>query len=151
MAGVAAIAVAINFVDAMTSNTRYFEARRTAEALGHWVEREFPAPPVLVGPMDITPIVSYYSHNSPYQTFRWEAGDETILRIVADHHAGVVLLPPGKLLKPERCAALDETHEGPGAGADRSARLAAVVRRSLRPRSQPDEAAPDQRQTRCHD
>ena len=72
----------------------------------HWVPREYSTPPVVVGPMDITPIVSYYSHHCPYQTFRWEAGDETIMRIVAENHAGVVLLPPGKLLKPERCQAL---------------------------------------------
>jgi hypothetical protein len=90
----------------MTSNMKYFEARRTAEELGHWVQREFSTPPVLVGPMDITPIVSYYSRRSPYATFRWEAGDETIMRLIAETNAGVVLLPPGKLLKPQRCAAL---------------------------------------------
>jgi hypothetical protein len=106
MAAVATIVVAINFVDAMTSNTKYFEARRMAENLGYWVQREFAAPPVLVGPMDITPIVSYYSHSSPYQTFRWEAGDDTILKIVTESNASVVLLPPGKVLKPQRCRAL---------------------------------------------
>ena len=108
MAAVAAVVIAINFADAMTSNSKYFEARRTAEQLGHWVAREFSTPPLLVGPMDITPIVSYYSHHCPYQTYRWEAGDETILRIVTQHHAGIVLLPPGKLLKRERCLALVE-------------------------------------------
>jgi hypothetical protein len=77
-----------------------------AENLGYWVQREFAAPPVLVGPMDITPIVSYYSHSSPYQTFRWEAGDDTILKIVTESNASVVLLPPGKVLKPQRCRAL---------------------------------------------
>jgi 4-amino-4-deoxy-L-arabinose transferase-like glycosyltransferase len=103
---IAVIVVAINFTDAMTSNTKYFETRRIAEELGYWVQDEFSAPPVLVGPMDITPIVSYYSHSSPYQTFRWESTDDTILRIVAESKASVVLLPPGKLLKPQRCAAL---------------------------------------------
>jgi hypothetical protein len=114
VAAVAAVVVAINFADAMTSNSKYFEARRTAEELGHWVARDFPASPLLVGPMDITPIVSYYSHHSPYQTYRWEAGDETIMRIVAENHAGIVLLPPGKLLKRERCLALIERLKGLG-------------------------------------
>ena len=114
VAAAAAIVVAINFTDAMTSNAKYFEARRTAVELGYWVQREFSTPPVLVGPMDITPIVSYYSHRSPYQTFRWEAGDDSILRLVAETNAGVVLLPPGKLLKPQRCAALVDRMKSQG-------------------------------------
>jgi hypothetical protein len=114
VAAVAAIVVAINCTDAMTSNTKYFQSRRVAAELGYWVQREFSAPPVLVGPMDITPIVSYYSHSSPFRTFRWEAADDAILRIVAESHASVVLLPPGKLLKPGRCAALIERMKGLG-------------------------------------
>ena len=140
MAAVAGVIVATNFVDAMTSNTKYFEARRTAEELGHWVQREFSTPPVLVGPMDITPIVSYYSHNSPYQTFRWEAGDATILRVIAENHADIVLLPPGKLLKPQRCLMLVGRMKGlglepvvPAGLAPGSVDLYVLVRNSKKP------------------
>ena len=65
-------------------------------------DREFPARPMLVGPVGITPIVSYYAENSPYQAFRWEASDALIMAMVEQQQAGIVLLRPTKQLTAQR-------------------------------------------------
>ena len=86
----------------------YFEMRRMAADMGRWVQREFSAPPMLVGPVGITPIASYYASSSTYQVFRWEADDAQILATVEKNKAGVVLLYPIKQLTAQRCEALAE-------------------------------------------
>jgi hypothetical protein len=105
VAVVAVVAVA-GLADAMTSSTKYFETRRMAADMGRWVQHQFPARPILVGPVGITPIVSYYAENSPYQTFRWESGDASIMALVEQSKARIVLLRPTKQLTPQRCVAL---------------------------------------------
>jgi hypothetical protein len=96
----------IGLIEAMTSNVKYFETRRMAAAIGCWVDREFPSRPTLAGPVGITPIVSYYAHNAPYQAFVWEADDPQVLATVAQSGADVVLLRPAKELTQERCVSL---------------------------------------------
>ena len=114
VAAAAAVVAAISLTDAMVSSTKYFEARRMAGDLGYWVRREFSSPPMLVGPMDITPIASYYARGTPYQTFRWEASDASILSLVERSKAGVVLLRPSKQLKQQRCVALIDRLQAAG-------------------------------------
>ena len=53
---------------------------------------------MVVGPADITPIVSYYARRSPYYTFGWEATDASILGLVDRSRAEVVLLRPARQL-----------------------------------------------------
>jgi 4-amino-4-deoxy-L-arabinose transferase-like glycosyltransferase len=106
VAAVATIVVGINLTDAMTSNGKYFETRRMAADMGCWVRDRYSTPPRIVGPMGITPIVSFYANDTPYQTFRWEAGDASILAMVNRSRAGVVLLQSAKQLTDERCDAL---------------------------------------------
>jgi hypothetical protein len=102
----AAIVAVLSLTDAMTGNWKYFDTRQMAADVGRWVQEEFPARPMLVGPVGITPIVSYYAQGSPYQMFRWEASDASIMDIVEQSKARVVLLRPTKQLTPERCAML---------------------------------------------
>jgi hypothetical protein len=103
---VGGIVVAFGLGDAMTSNTTYFETRQMAADLGRWVDREFPSRPMLVGPVGITPIVSYYAENSPYQAFRWEASDASIMAVAERQQACIVVLRPTKQLTSQRCEAL---------------------------------------------
>jgi hypothetical protein len=111
-AAVVVVAAGMVFVgslaDAMTSNTKDFEMRRMAADVGRWVQREFSAPPMLVGPVGITPMVSYYSHNGSYQAFCWEAEDAFIVWLVEQNKADVVVLPSTKQLTRDRCASLVE-------------------------------------------
>ncbi len=99
---------AANLTAAMTSNRAYFAGRRTAVDVGLWVRREFPRPTVLVGPLGVTPIVSYYAAESPYRAFSCDAKDEFILKIIENSRADVVLFRPAKQLTEDRCAALVE-------------------------------------------
>jgi hypothetical protein len=104
----AAAILGINLMDAMTGNAIYFETRQMAADAGRWVDREFAARPTLVGPVGITPIVSFYAESTPYRAFRWEAGDATIMALVEQGQTDIVLLRPTKQLTGERCAALTE-------------------------------------------
>ena len=106
VAAVAAIAAIISLSDAMTSNGKYFETRHMAADLGCWVRNEYPTPPAIVGPVGITPIISFYAHNAPYRPFRWEADDDSIVAMIGESRASVVFLQPAKELTEERCAAL---------------------------------------------
>jgi hypothetical protein len=141
VAVVATIVVGINLTDAMTSNGKYFETRRMAADMGCWVRSRYSTPPRIVGPMGITPIVSFYADDSPYQTFRWEAGDASILAMIDRSRAGVVLLQPVKQLTDERCDALAARLKESGLEAvDRSAlpatcnELSVLVRTKASPR-----------------
>ncbi len=100
---------AANLTAAMTSNRVYFAGRQTAVDVGLWVRREFPRPTVLVGPLGVTPIVSYYAAGSPYRAFSCDAKDELILKIIENSRADVVLFRPAKQLTEDRCAALVES------------------------------------------
>jgi 4-amino-4-deoxy-L-arabinose transferase-like glycosyltransferase len=108
--GVVAVAgsvvVIIGLSDAMTGSGKYFETRQMAADLGCWMRHEYPARPAIVGPIGITPIISFYADNTPYQAFRWEAADASILTMIDQSRAAVVLLQPAKELTDERCAAL---------------------------------------------
>lgn len=118
----AIVIVVISLADAMTSNTKYFETRRMAADMGGWMQREFADRPTLVGPVGITPIVSYYASSTPYQMFRWEAGDAAILNLIEQSKPGVVMLRPTKQLTPDRCDALiDRLKEAGLEPLDRSA------------------------------
>ncbi len=114
VAVVAATVAIISLGDAMTSNGKYFETRQMAADLGRWVRNEYPSPPAIVGPVGITPIISFYAHNAPYRPFRWEADDASILAIIDQSGASVVLLQPAKELTEERCAALAARLRGSG-------------------------------------
>ncbi len=102
-ASTAAAVAAISLGGAMTSNDKYFETRQMAADLGRWMHSEMSAPRTLVGPVGITPIVSYYANGAPYRAFFWEATDDSILNMVKRSHAVVVLLQPAKELTQERC------------------------------------------------
>jgi hypothetical protein len=106
VAAVGAIVAVLSVSDAMTSNVKYFETRKMAADLGCWVRNEYRTPPAIVGPVGITPIISFYAENTPYQMFRWEAADASILTMIDRTHASIVLLQPAKELTDERCAAL---------------------------------------------
>ena len=67
VAVVAATVAIISLGDAMTSNGKYFETRQMAADLGRWVRNQYPSPPAIVGPVGITPIISFYAHNAPYR------------------------------------------------------------------------------------
>jgi hypothetical protein len=141
VAAVAAIVAIISLCDAMTSNGKYFETRQMAADLGCWVCKEYPRPPAIVGPVGITPIISFYAHNAPYRPFRWEADDDSILSMIQQSRADVVLLQPAKELTEERCAILAARLRESGLEpVDRSAlpatcdRLSVLVRASEGPR-----------------
>jgi hypothetical protein len=102
----AAVVAMIGLGDAMLGSGPYFEMRQMSADVGRWVDCEFPARPVLVGPVGITTIASYYAEGTPFRAFRWEADDAAILALVEETHAGVVLLRPTKQLTAERCDAL---------------------------------------------
>jgi len=102
----ATIVAVIGLSDAMIGNGKYFETRQMAADLGRWVRSEYRTPPAIVGPIGITPIISFYADNAPYRPFRWEAADESILTMIDESRASVVLLQPAKELTDERCAAL---------------------------------------------
>jgi 4-amino-4-deoxy-L-arabinose transferase-like glycosyltransferase len=106
VAVVASAVAGISLTDAMTSNGKYFETRQMAADLGCWVRDNYATPPAIVGPVGITPIISFYAKNSPCMTFRWEAGDASIVTMVKQSHAAVVLLQPAKELTDHRCTAL---------------------------------------------
>lgn len=107
IAVVVVVATAISLTDAMTSNSKYFPTRRMAADMGRWMRHEYRHPPAIVGPVGITPIISFYANSSPYQTFRWETGDASILAMVNQSRASVVFLQPAKELTDDRCAALE--------------------------------------------
>ena len=100
--------VAIDLGDAATSGEEYFETRQAAVDMGRWMHGKYAVPPVLVGPAGFTPVIAHYAHSNAYQTFRAEASDATILGLVAQSHADVVVLRPWKSLTPERCLRLGE-------------------------------------------
>ena len=104
-AAIAAIVAVIGLTDAMTSNGKYFATRRMAADLGSWMRNEYSSPPTIVGPVGITPIISFYA-NSPYQMFRCETGDASILTMVKRSRAAVVLLQPARELTDQRCDAI---------------------------------------------
>jgi 4-amino-4-deoxy-L-arabinose transferase-like glycosyltransferase len=102
---VAAVVAAISLADTLTSNGKYFTTRRMAADLGCWMRREYATPPMIVGPVGITPIIGFYA-DSPYRMFRCEAGDGAIMRMVKKNHAAVVLLQPARQLTAQRCDAI---------------------------------------------
>jgi hypothetical protein len=108
VAVVATMVAAIGVLDALTCNREYFATRRAAVAVGDWVRHEVPAPAMLVGPVGITPIISYYAHNGPYQVFCWEADEKSVVNVVEHTKADVVLLQPSKRLTADQCASLAE-------------------------------------------
>jgi 4-amino-4-deoxy-L-arabinose transferase-like glycosyltransferase len=114
VAAVAAIVASIGLCDAMSSNGKYFETRQMAADVGCWVRTTYPRPPAIVGPVGITPIISFYAHNAPYQPFRWEADNASILSMIEQSRAEVVLLQPAKELTEQRCAALAARLEASG-------------------------------------
>lgn len=100
------LVVVLSVADTIISNTKYFETRQMAVDLGRWTKTQFPDSPMLLGPVGITPIVSYYANGIPYHAFRWETNDAMIVAISDNSHAGIVLLQPAKELTHERCDAL---------------------------------------------
>ena len=64
---------------------------------------------MLVGPLGLTQIASFYAGDAPYQTFCCNADNEYILNMIETSRADVVLLRPAKELTRRRCAALVES------------------------------------------
>ena len=92
----------------MTSNKEYFQARQMLADVGRWLGREHPNPSVIVGQWGIAPIVSYYARSDSYEVFDRAASDASILGLVAQSRADVVILQPWKELTGERCESLVE-------------------------------------------
>lgn len=105
IATVLALVAGVSLADAMTGSGKYFDTRQMAADMGCWVRTQCPARTAIVGPVGITPIVSFYA-SSPYQMFRFEAGDTSIVAMVEKSRASVVLLQPARQLTSDRCAAL---------------------------------------------
>ena len=72
---VLAVVAAISLTDAMTSNVRYFEARRTAVVFGRWLGREYPQSFRLAGPPVLAAIAAHYAHNGSYLVLGQDASD----------------------------------------------------------------------------
>jgi len=106
--GVLAIVAAISLTDAMTSNVRYFEARRTAMLCGHWLGKEYRQPFRLAGPPGITAIAGYYARTGNCLVLGQDASDAIILGAVSRYNADVVLLRPWKQMTYQRCESLIE-------------------------------------------
>jgi hypothetical protein len=102
----AVLVVVLSLTDTVIGTAMYFETRQMAADLGHWTKTRFPDSPMLLGPVGITPIVSYYADGIPYHAFRWETNDAMIVAISGNSRAGIVLLQPAKELTRERCDAL---------------------------------------------
>ena len=84
------------------------EPRRMAADVGRWLRQEFSATPTVAGPPCMLRIVNYYSHSksNSYVTLPLDASDASILDLVAQSKADVVILWPTKYLSAERCASL---------------------------------------------
>ena len=108
MATAVAVIFLIGVATALTSNIDYFAIRRTEADVGRWVRHEFPAPPALVAPMGLAPIISYYAGGGPYVQFNCEESDAVILGLAAQSRPDVVVLRPWHQLTPQRCRALVE-------------------------------------------
>ena len=78
------------------------EPRRMAADVGRWVRQDFSTPTLLLGPPFMSAIVRYYAQNSSYMTLPAEADDASVLAMVAQTRADVVILWPSKRFNPER-------------------------------------------------
>jgi hypothetical protein len=96
----------LHVADLIVGNAKEYKTRGMAADVGCWLGREVPGAPKLVGPVGITPIVSYYAHGTPFAAFRWEADNDAIVSMVNQNRADVVLLRPTKQLTVERCRVL---------------------------------------------
>jgi len=141
IAPLAVAAAALSLLDGITGNATYFETRRAAADVGRWMRAEIHGPRTLVGPVGITPIVSFYSDGAPYRTFFWDAEDATILKLVRQSRAAVVLLQPARELTQARCDALAESLKRAGmappsreGAPDTRGRFAVLVRGERAPR-----------------
>ena len=90
------------------------EPRRMAADVGRWVRQDFSTPTLLLGPPFMSAIVRYYSQNSSYMTLPAEANDASVLAMVAQTRADVVILWPSKRFNPSDVAALIERMKGAG-------------------------------------
>ncbi len=98
------LACGVGLADAMTSSRSYFAWRKVAVELGRWAHREFPAPPSIVGPAALAPIVSYYADASRCQVFRFDADDPAVVvELVQQHHPDLLLVQPTRGLSSDEC------------------------------------------------
>ncbi len=141
MAVVVTLAGVLHALDAVIGNASDYRTRRMAADVGRWIGHEFPARPMVAGPIGITPIVSFYAQQSPYCVFRWEADDTTILSTVDLNKAGIVLLRPTKQLSAERCRELAQRLEQRRPAAGRRGNLAGRRGRHANPGARPRKPA----------
>lgn len=99
----------LGLADAMTSSRGYFASRKVAMHLGLWAHEAFAAPPVVVGPAAITPIVGHYAGSPRWAVFRFDTRDpDVVLRLVEQHHPDLLLIAPTRGLPEEQCQAIIE-------------------------------------------
>jgi hypothetical protein len=103
---VAVVIVALSMADTIVGNEKYFETRQMAVDLGRWTKAQSVVSPVLLGPIGITPIVSFYADGVPYYAFRWETTDAAIVSLSDCQRADIVLLQSAKDLTNQRCDAI---------------------------------------------
>ncbi len=112
LAAIAAVAplmlvCGVGLADAMTSNRAYFATRKAAMDLGRWAHEVFPAPPVVVGPAAITPVVGHYAGSPRWAVFRFDIRDpQIVLRLVEQNDPDLVLIAPTRGLSEQQCQAL---------------------------------------------
>lgn len=97
----------VGLADAMTSNRAYFAARTVAMHLGRWAHDIFPAPPVIVGPAAIAPIMGHYAASPRWAVFRFDTRDpEVVLRLVHKHCPDLLVVAPTRRLSESQCQLL---------------------------------------------
>jgi hypothetical protein len=108
VAGLLIFAVAaVGVGAAMSSNQRYFASRKLAADLGRWVGHGPWSAPMIVGPVGLTPIVSFYAGKGRYEMFRIDSADAvTIGRLVEQCHPDLVILRTTKRMDSESCEGL---------------------------------------------
>jgi hypothetical protein len=115
-AGLLIFAVAlVGVAAAMSSNQRYFASRKLAADLGRWVRHGPWSAPMMVGPVGLTPIVSFYAGKGRYELFRMDTADAaTIAQLVEQCHPDLLLLRTTKRMGSESCGELAARMKGRG-------------------------------------
>lgn len=103
------VVAAIGIADSMTCNRGYFASRKLAADLGRWLAASKLSDPMLVGPVALTPIVSFYADKGRYEQYRMDSTSEsTITNMVAACRPDLLLLRTTKRIDAEQCGQLAE-------------------------------------------
>jgi hypothetical protein len=95
----------------LTSN---YDTRRMMADLGRWTGQAFADSPTVVGPSAFARIVPYYAAKGSYVVFPYAASDASMLKLVAENRADVVILWAAKPLGAARCLALRDQLKSQG-------------------------------------